>query len=207
MIPEADMIDEARKFQHVVHYIVWYFRHYLRRCSLGAVKLNKILWLMDVRQTCITGESMTGEDAYIKRPYGPVPPSILATLEQLQTEGCIGQTVPKNSAHPYRIDLNNCTVKPPEAKADALSPEDMKIIRSACQVLSMHTGRMLSNLSHDEVYDSYEEGQKIPLCAYLVAKSRMPGPESIDVRNRLLAEIGVDKKRRLAVTTVTGGTR
>ena len=201
------MTDEAHKFQHVVHYIVWYFRRHLRGCGLGAVKLNKILWLMDVRQTCLTGVSMTGEEAYIKRKYGPVPPRILATLEQLQTDGYIGQTMPENSAQPYRISVNTCTVSLPEA--GALSLEDMKIIRGVCRALSKYTGKQLSALSHDEVYDIYEEGQKIPLGAYLVAKGRMPGPESLAARNRLLAEIGVDgvgKKRRPAMTE-GGGTR
>src|SRR5437868_6546437 len=78
------MAFDREKFKNLVHYICL-------RCEpskLGAVKLNKALWLADFRAFYEFGASITG-DRYIKRQFGPVPSAIIPTLKELERDGLV----------------------------------------------------------------------------------------------------------------------
>lgn len=173
--------QDTDRFKHLVHYVLWYFKHYLQNSKLGYVKLNKILWILDAYSRCNAGRSLSGESYYIKRRWGPVPPKILATMEALHQEGTI-----ISDAFPPSPD--SCKVgKPPEQ--GVFNTEELRQIRTYCRKLADYTGGKLSRFSHDQIYDAYEEGERIPLTMYLVREVCEPGAESIAARDRLLQEI------------------
>jgi len=173
------MTDDSMKFQLMVHYILWYFKEKLSECRLGQVKLNKILWLLDVESICNQGSSMSGETAYVKRRYGPVPPHILATLEKLSVEGILEESGTKtkkedrnSSEYSSSFDLHSAKIHEAPPDLDGLlNEEEKKKIESVCDRYSNISGKELSKLSHDRIYDMYKEGDKIPLSVYLVAKA------------------------------------
>ena len=71
------------KLKELVHFIVHECRD--NPASLGAVRLNKVLWLTDMMSYQVTGKPVTTE-RYVKRERGPVPATILATLDELKNE-------------------------------------------------------------------------------------------------------------------------
>ena len=56
--------------------------------KLGAVKLNKVLWLADFRAYLHFGKPITGV-RYIKRRVWPVPKPILPVLRELEEDGIL----------------------------------------------------------------------------------------------------------------------
>ena len=67
------------KFAALVHYIV----HSCDPKQLGAIRLNKALWYIDVLAYQTTGDPVTGE-TYRRRQFGPVPGSIMPVLDTLR---------------------------------------------------------------------------------------------------------------------------
>ena len=72
------------KFAALVHHIV----HSCDPKQLGAIRLNKALWYIDVLAYQLRGESVTGE-TYRRRQFGPVPGSIMLVLDNLKSNGKI----------------------------------------------------------------------------------------------------------------------
>jgi Antitoxin SocA-like, Panacea domain len=63
------------KFDDLVHYVIW-------KCpdatTLGATKLNKILWFADAIHYLRTGQPVTAA-RYVEQQHGPVPQGFLKT--------------------------------------------------------------------------------------------------------------------------------
>ena len=74
------------KFKALVHFVVHECRD--NPVRLGSVRLNKVLWFVDMLAYQANGVSITGEK-YVKRERGSVPMRILATLRELQADQAI----------------------------------------------------------------------------------------------------------------------
>jgi len=187
-------LQENNRFAQLAHYVLWYCKeqqkqkrqekkHVLKdiaQYQLGAVKFNKILWAIDVDAVLRKGRSLSGEKAYIKRHWGPVPRHILATLEDLESEGVIAQiqqpSSTKTTDDDMRINPEQCEVlKAPEE--GYFTQEERQRIEAYCRYLLSYTGQALSNFSHDAVYDSYDMGEHIPLNIYLAGEIGEPGKD------------------------------
>ena len=70
------------KFKSLVHYVCWSCKDDPSR--LGAVKLNKILWLSDFLH--ITGQVTPSRELGTSAPIRPVPSSIVPILHELEAE-------------------------------------------------------------------------------------------------------------------------
>ena len=163
------------KFEQLVHYILWYCKEKHHTHHFGSVKLNKILWFLDVHQYCHTGHSISGEEYYIKRKFGPVPRHILAIIEDLAADNKL--TV-KGYTEEMRIDVAMTETGKPE-NLEFLDTEELKLVEQFCDKLVSATSKQLSESSHDAVYDAYGMGEKIPLAAYLVSEQIPPTKEDI----------------------------
>jgi len=144
------------KFKSLVHYVI------SRRCNspetLGAVKLNKILWLSDLLAFYERGTPITNV-RYIKRQFGPVPAPILPVLRELEEEGVISI---KDAAHfgkrkkEYVLNV--------AATSDFLTEDELKMVNWAIGlVCDKHTAKSISEASHDHVWKIAEDGEEIPL--------------------------------------------
>ncbi len=132
---------------------------------LGATKLNKILWYSDVLSYRDRGKSLTGE-TYIKHLYGPVPIHIDSAVQRLQDEEKLA--VREVDAWGYPKKEFFALSKPELSEFD---PEEISIVNEVANyIFDRHTASSISNLSHDEVWQSAELGEEIPVYAFLASE-------------------------------------
>jgi hypothetical protein len=146
---------DKKKFKNLVHYIC--AQRSANPSSLGATKLNKILWLSDFRAYYNFGESITGA-RYVKRQFGPVPHQIVPILKELESEGHIevqdathyGKTK-KQYMVKHGISIEHFPTKEKEIVDE--------VIKFVCDT---HTASSISEASHDHVWKAAEDGEEIP---------------------------------------------
>lgn len=148
------------KFKALTHYII-------NQCvdnpaKLGAVRLNKALWYADMFAYQSNGVSISGE-RYLKRPKGPVPATILATLRELKDDGYILIREPEHRYDPRKyISLQS-------ANSDLLSEDDKGLVAEVLKFVCDQTANEISDLTHDDIWDAALEGEEIPLYATLAS--------------------------------------
>lgn len=155
-----------QKFKKLVHYVCW-------RCAedptkLGAVKLNKILWLADAERYYATGKALTGV-RYVRRQYGPVPASILPVLRELEEEGKL--TVQAATFH----GLNKKEYIVHQTADDSfLSPEERTLVEEIIQhVCNEHTAKSISVATHNRVWEVAADGETIPYFTVFVRPGKI----------------------------------
>ena len=158
---KMDIRFDREKFKDLVHYVC-------AACSdtelLGAIKLNKILWLSELLSYLNDGQSLTGEN-YLKRQFGPVPGHILSVLEELESEQKILVRNVTQYGRPKRefISLEEISI-------DWLSVGQLKMIDDVIEdICQNHTASTVSKFSHTQVYDAAKTGENIPHFAMLMA--------------------------------------
>jgi hypothetical protein len=148
-------MTRRQKFKTLVHYVC--SQRADSPATLGAVKLNKILWLSDLKAFYKLGQSITGA-RYIKRQFGPVPAAILPVLAELENEGVLtirnvehfGKQKKEYIVHQYASD-------------DFLLPEELKIVKKTINIVcDEHTATSISYASHDHIWKAAEDGEEIP---------------------------------------------
>ena len=155
-----EKIMSTEKFKALVHCIV-------HECldnpgKLGAVRLNKALWFTDLISYQESGAPVTDEK-YVKRKMGPVPATILRTLQELQQEGKIMVRGRTAYYDPYKyISLE-------EPDVSFLSDDDRRLAKVAISFVCGHTAHEISDFTHDGVWDAAREGEEIPLFATLAS--------------------------------------
>ena len=155
------MVNE--KFSALVHFVV-------HRCKsnperLGAIRLNKALWFIDVISYQMDGQSVSGE-RYIKRKRGPVPATILATLENLEREG---KLVIQESEAPY---FPRQFISKSLPDTTLFSEKDLSLARRVVDFVRGKSADVISELTHEQAWKSAIEGEEIPLYATLVDGDR-----------------------------------
>jgi Protein of unknown function (DUF4065) len=143
------------RFKKLVHYICARFSS--DPTKLGAVQLNKALWLADLRAYYHLGHPITMA-RYVKRKYGPVPSSIVPVLRELQQEGVL--TV-QDTDHFGKTKKEFIVHK--DASGDFLTPEERELVNEAADfVTEKHSATSISDLSHDHIWRSAQDGEVIP---------------------------------------------
>jgi hypothetical protein len=147
---------DRQKFKALVHYIC-YRRSVVDPSSLGAVKLNKILWYSDLAAYYELGQSITGA-RYVKRRYGPVPHQIKPVLRELEDEGALEV---KDS--PYYGKTKKTFIVKKVAQNNFASPEELDIVQKMIDLIcDEHTATSISRASHDHIWKAAEDGEEIP---------------------------------------------
>lgn len=144
------------KFKSLVHYVC----AQRKDCpdTLGAVKLNKILWLADLSAFYETGQPIT-ESRYIKREFGPVPAGIKPVLNELEREGILTvREVDHFNKRKKEYDVHIA------APTDFMTSEQRKIVDQAIvHVCDEHTAKSVSDATHDHIWKAANDGEEIPL--------------------------------------------
>lgn len=147
--------NNQNKFKSLVHYICW--RYADDPAKLGAVKLNKALWLSDLSAYYALGKPITNA-RYVKREFGPVPKAILPILRELESEGAL-----EIRETPYFGRNKRTFVARQEASADFMSEDEKVIVEDTIKfVCEEHTAKSISNASHDHIWKAAEDGEEIP---------------------------------------------
>jgi hypothetical protein len=143
------------KFKALVHYVC--SLRSARPDTLGAVKLNKILWLAEISAFYRLGNPIT-QARYIKRKFGPVPAPIMRTLRELDQDGVLSV---RDASH-YGLQKKEYIVYIP-ATEDFLSLEEAAIVKEMVDyVCDEHTAASVSEATHDHVWKAAEDGEEIP---------------------------------------------
>jgi len=143
------------KFKKLVHYVCW-------KCSsdparLGSTKLNKVLWIAEIKNYYESGKSITGA-RYVRRQYGPVPAAILPILEELEREGTL--TPEKSTFGGY---TQRRFIVHRDADVDFLSAEERARVDEIIEfVCDRHTAKSISDATHDEIWQLAADGEEIP---------------------------------------------
>ncbi len=148
------------KFKALVHYLIEQSSG--TSGDLGSIRLNKALWFADVLVYRKEGESITGEK-YVKRKRGPVPQTILQTIEQLRDEGKIHFRKPEFEHDSWKY---SSLVEP---ETGLLSESHLRWANAALEFVQGKTANDISELTHDEVWEAASEGEEIPLFTTLVS--------------------------------------
>jgi hypothetical protein len=148
------MAFDREKFKALVHYICWKSED---PSTLGAVKLNKTLWVADFSAYLNWGESITGA-TYVKRQYGPVPTAVLDALSALEHE----KRISIRDAEYFGFDKKEFFART-KPNLSAFTAQEISLTDEAIQyVCREHTARSISNLSHDDIWKLTKIGEEIP---------------------------------------------
>lgn len=149
----SPMVED--RFKQLVHYVC-------STCAddtakLGAVKLNKILWLADLNSYYHLEHPITNS-RYVKRRFGPVPSRVVGALRELELEGAL---IVRSAPHFGKRKTEYIVRKP--AGVSFLSPEEKEIVdRVIAWVTEHHTATSISNWSHDHIWRAAQDGEEIP---------------------------------------------
>ena len=140
--------------------------------TLGAVKLNKILWLSDLSSFYERGVAIT-ESRYNKREHGPVPARIGPTIRELESEGAL---VVRNADHFGR--QKKVFVVRLYRDGNFLADEERSIVdRVIDHVCDEHTAKTVSEATHDHIWKAAEEGEELPLYTVFAKPGRITDAE------------------------------
>ena len=153
------------KLKETVHFVC---RHAPSPELLGAVKLHKILWLLDGEIFRIWGQSSTGE-RYIKKPWGPWSTHADKVIHELEHEGRL------------RVEEVDYFEKPKkqyyakgESNESLFKPRELRVLRDAIEIVCLeHTAESISDKTHDRIWEIAELNEEIPHHALLV-KNLLP---------------------------------
>lgn len=143
--------------------------------TLGAVKLHKVLYFLDMINYAQSGLSVTGS-SYCKRPFGPTCEQLLPMLREMQIAGEIeirevefyGRLKKEFIA---RVDETSGVLNIAET---ALLEE---VITFVCH---QNTAQSISDYSHQLPWEMAEFGESIPYSSALMLFPADIGPEAFD---------------------------
>jgi hypothetical protein len=138
----------------------------------GAVKLNKLLFLIDFEAYRRFGKSVTGQE-YQARQFGPVPRHVVPTLNSMQDAGEL--VVREEQMHGY-------TQKRPialrEANLRLFSQEEIALVAHMLIHFRHMSATEISDLSHKFIgWALAEEGETIPYGVALLGRDELTEQE------------------------------
>jgi hypothetical protein len=144
---------DRAKFKDVVLYTC----HKCDRSQLGAVKLNKVLYFLDMIRYAWTGAPVTGA-VYKKRKHGPTTDYLLPALRELTAE----RKLQINDVNFFGFTKKDyvALVEPDIAR---LGKEEIVLLDQVIEfVCSGNTAKTISEYSHQTPWELVEFGQEIP---------------------------------------------
>lgn len=169
------------RFKQLVHYVC-------SQCAsdptkLGAVKLNKALWLADLNAYYHLGEPITNA-RYLRRQFGPVPSMVVPVLRELEREGVLSiHTADYFGREKKEFVVHRTT------SGDFLTPDEKRLVdRTIEKVTEQHTATSISSLSHDHIWHAAKDGEEIP--HYTV----FANPGEITDEDRAWAHMKIDEE-------------
>jgi hypothetical protein len=152
--------------------------------QLGAVKLHKVLYFLDMRGFIELGASVTGAD-YVKQQFGPICAQLQITLEKMEHAGSIAI----NSANYFGNKKYEYTPQK-KPKSGILSCAEDALLKEVIDFVCVkHSAKSISAYSHQAPWKSVDMGQKIP---YFTAQFLYPTeltPRVIEAFSAGIAEI------------------
>ena len=154
-------IADRQKLKSIIHYIC---SKYNGNNKLGAVKLNKIIWFFDKFWFKQHYQSATSISHYCRKQKGPMIPDFYAIIKELETEGKITTTpiAPLSFNHPKYNSIQ------PLGDDSFLLEEQLALLNEIADIIVNElSASEASDLSHKNCWNSFADGQFIPIEAVL----------------------------------------
>ncbi len=143
--------------------------------NLGAVKLNKVLYLADMFRFAVEGHPITGA-TYRKRPYGPTTDALLPALRELAHDGSL-----KIETGDYFGYRKTNYLPQRESRPTRLSAEELKWLNEAIDfVCHGNTAKTISDFTHNRAWEMVESGAVIPYHNVFYFFPTIPSLETVE---------------------------
>jgi len=149
-----DIIDNSQKF--------------------GKTKLYKAMWQADLLHYRKYGETITGQDSYVRMDNGPVPHDMYAILNELQEK----KLVFERKVHLFSGYVRHEFISLEDADPASFSKEQLHSTQKAIQIISPLSAKRASSLTHDALWSSLYNGEEMSIKAAAVVPSEVT-PEDI----------------------------
>jgi hypothetical protein len=144
---------DASKMRAVILYA-------LNKCDpsdIGAVKLHKVLYYLDMISYADLGRPVTGAK-YVKRPHGPVNSKLLALLSKMESDREI--SISEVEYYGY-LKKQFTPLKKPDSKE--LSNYEASLLDEVVDfVCKKNSAKTISEYSHNRAWEIAEFGDEIP---------------------------------------------
>jgi hypothetical protein len=176
------MDASSQKLKEAVHFVCR--RMATRPELLGAVKLQKILWYVDVRSYGVTGKTVTGA-VFVKGKYGPYTPAAAPAIRELVREGRLNADTEQYFDNEKMRLIGNGETNKTILTARELCWLD-EITEEICEC---HTAASISEKSHGSIWQMAAYGEEIPFEATAVTLVR-PSQEAVELASKDLSLAG-----------------
>ena len=158
--------------------------HSCASSELGAVKLHKVLYYLDMTMYAHSRAAVTGA-TYRKRPNGPASDQLLFQLRDMERSGDI--KVDTVDYHGYLKKEFHALVPEPN---DALNAEEKAILDDVIDfVCRQNTARSISEYSHALPWEMAEMGGEIPYHSAMLLFPMQPSPEAFEAAEQGMNEV------------------
>ncbi len=152
--------------------------------DLGAVKLNKVLYFLDMISYAHHRSPVTGA-TYRKRPNGPTSDQLLFLLREMERNGDID--IRDVDYHGYWKKEYTAKVGEPEG---VLSQDELSLLDDVLEfVCRQNSARSISEYSHSLPWEMAEMGDEIPYHSAMLLFPMEPTPEAFEMVEQGFAEI------------------
>ena len=172
----------SQRLKEAVHYVCR--RMATRPELLGAVKLQKILWYVDVRSYGATGKTVTSA-VFIKGKYGPYTLAATPAIRELVREHRLHADTDE-----YYDNEKTRLIGKGETNKTVFSARELtwleEITKDICEC---HTAQSISEKSHGPIWQMASYGEEIPFEATAVSLVR-PSQEAVELARKDLSLAG-----------------
>ena len=155
--------EVEKKLKAVIYYVC--MKCAKEKHTLGTTKLAKILWFSDTYYYKKTGVSITGIDNYHKFDFGPFRADFYPILSDLVKDSLISG----KESHVWGGKVY--TIASEEYKGLKLSSSEKRAVDENIEVYGPLTAGELSEASHEEWWDFFENKEEIPVSMRSIEKS------------------------------------
>jgi hypothetical protein len=150
---------------------------------LGAVKLNKSMWVADLISYQQLGHTITGQNSYKKLRLGPVPNGIVTYLKELIVENKIFRR-----EAPTMAGMRHEYVWLEQPDISVFTGEEIDILNLSIDwVCNNHSAQSISEFTHDVLWECVIEGEQIPVKAAIVT-TKKANKKQLDWAKSVVAE-------------------
>ena len=152
--------------------------------DLGAVKLHKVLYYLDMVMYAHQREVVTGA-TYRKRPNGPMADQLLFTLRDMTQAGDL--KVENANYHGFWKKEYQALVPEPEG---ILNSEELSMFDDVIDfVCRKNTAKSISDYSHALPWEMADMGGEIPYHTAMLLFPMQPSPEAFDAAEQGMSEV------------------
>ena len=153
--------------------------------DLGAVKLNKVLYYLDMLRYVDTRSAVTGA-VYRKRPNGPASDQLLFQLRDMARAGDI--EIRDVEYHGYIKKEYRALVAEP---VGVLNDEEIALLDDVIDFVCRHnTAKSISDYSHSLPWEIAPMGGVMPYHTAMLLLPSQPSPEAFEIAERESDQLG-----------------